>query len=106
MFAVDHDDEKGLPDGITSTQIPEAVYAIFRTPLVEVDQFATAIKGTWRYILEDWFPHSSYEVDEEASTLNFMMSIAIIGILKKSIWKSIFRSKKNLESDSITLEIF
>jgi AraC family transcriptional regulator len=71
LFAVDYDGEMSLPDGVTATRIPEATYAIFRTPLVEVGQFATAIKGTWRYILEDWFPHSSYEVDEEGFDFEF-----------------------------------
>jgi AraC family transcriptional regulator len=65
LFAVDLDKGTSLPDGLTSLQIPEATYAVFRTPLVEVEKFASAIKGTWRYILEDWFPQSSYEVDEE-----------------------------------------
>jgi AraC family transcriptional regulator len=41
-------------------------YAVFKTPMVVVDQFVPAIEGTWKYILEDWLPHSSYEVDEEA----------------------------------------
>jgi AraC family transcriptional regulator len=65
LFAVEFDQELQFPDGLTLLQIPEATYAIFQTPLVDVDQFVPAIKGTWRYILEDWFPQSSYEVDEE-----------------------------------------
>ena len=71
LFAVEYDGEASLQDGVTATQIPGAVYAIFRTPLVDVGQFASAIKGTWRYILEDWFPHSSYEVDEEGFDFEF-----------------------------------
>lgn len=71
LFAVDYDGETGLPDDLTSAEIPDANYAIFRTPLVEVDHFASAIKGTWRYILEDWFPHSSYEVDEDSFDFEF-----------------------------------
>ncbi|WP_257009395.1 AraC family transcriptional regulator [Bacillus sp. 7884-1] len=66
LFAVTLDNGNLLPDGLTSLQIPAATYAVFRTPLVEVEKFASAIKGTWNYIVEDWFPHSSYEVDEEA----------------------------------------
>ncbi|CAM3938500.1 helix-turn-helix domain-containing protein [Mesobacillus zeae] len=64
LFAVDYDGDISLPEGLTTFQIPDATYAVFRTPLVEVDQFAYSIEGTWRYILEDWFPQSSYEVDE------------------------------------------
>ncbi len=65
LFAVDLDEDTPLPEGLTKFQIPAATYAVFRTPLVEVGQFVAAIKGTWRYILEDWFPQSSYEMDEE-----------------------------------------
>jgi AraC family transcriptional regulator len=66
LFAVDLDKDTSLPDGLTPLQIPAATYAVFRTPLVEVEKFASAIKGTWNYILEDWFPQSYYEVDEDA----------------------------------------
>lgn len=66
LFAVELDEDTMLPEGLTSLHIPAATYAVFRTPLVPVEKFVSAIKGTWRYILEDWFPHSSYEVDEEA----------------------------------------
>jgi AraC family transcriptional regulator len=66
LFAVNYDEGILLPDGLTLFKIPAATYAVFRTPLVEVDQFVSAIRGTWRYILEDWFPSSSYEVDENS----------------------------------------
>jgi AraC family transcriptional regulator len=66
LFAVDFEEGTSLPNGLTTLQIPTVTYAVFRTPLVEVAKFASAIKGTWKYILEDWFPQSSYEVDEEA----------------------------------------
>jgi AraC family transcriptional regulator len=66
LFAVDFEEGTSLPNGLTTLQIPAVTYAVFRTPLVEVEKFASAIKGTWKYILEDWFPQSSYEVDEEA----------------------------------------
>lgn len=64
LFAVNCDRDIQLPDGITKLQIPFATYAVFRTPLVEVEQFVSSIKGTWQYILEDWLPPSHYEVDE------------------------------------------
>lgn len=66
LFAVDYDHEISLPDGLIPVQIPSATYARFITPPVKVENFATTIKGTWTYILEDWLPHSSYEVDEES----------------------------------------
>ncbi|WP_342513788.1 AraC family transcriptional regulator [Sporosarcina sp. FSL K6-1522] len=64
LFAVNFDQGTQLPTRITKLQIPDATYAVFRTPLVPVEQFVASIKGTWQYILEDWLPHSFYEVDE------------------------------------------
>ncbi|MEH7121695.1 AraC family transcriptional regulator [Bacillus sp. JJ1532] len=64
LFAVELDHQAELPSGFMKFKVPESVYAIFKTPLVEKEQFASAIKGTWRYILEDWLPNSLYEVDE------------------------------------------
>lgn len=66
LFAVELDADTSLPGGLTTLQLPAATYAVFRTPSVEVEKFASAIKGTWKYILEDWFPQSSYEVDDTA----------------------------------------
>lgn len=66
LFAVELDGGTPIPEGLSPLQIPAAHYAVFRTPLVSVAKFVSAIKGTWKYILEDWFPQSSYEVDEEA----------------------------------------
>ena len=64
LFAVNYDRDVQLPTGLTKLQIPDATYAVFRTPLVKVEQFVSSIKGTWQYILEDWLPQSLYEVDE------------------------------------------
>ena len=64
IFAVNYDQNAQLPNGLTKLKISAATYAVFRTPLVEVEQFVSSIKGTWQYILEDWLPHSLYEVDE------------------------------------------
>ncbi|MEK5039728.1 AraC family transcriptional regulator [Sporosarcina sp. FSL K6-3457] len=64
LFAVNYDQNVQLPTGLTALQIPDTTYAVFRTPLVTVEQFVSSIKGTWQYILEDWLPESLYEVDE------------------------------------------
>ncbi|WP_318616603.1 effector binding domain-containing protein [Sporosarcina sp. YIM B06819] len=64
LFAVNYDPHVQLPTGLTKLRLPETTYAVFRTPPVEVGQFVSSIKGTWQYILEDWLPHSLYEVDE------------------------------------------
>ncbi|QUG43596.1 AraC family transcriptional regulator [Psychrobacillus sp. INOP01] len=66
LFAVNYDKGTPIPEGITMLQIKATNYAVFKTPLVNVDQFVASIKGTWRYILEDWLPHSLYEVDEDS----------------------------------------
>ncbi|MFD2446978.1 helix-turn-helix domain-containing protein [Bacillus sp. CGMCC 1.16607] len=66
LFSVEYEENMELPEGFTSFQIPAATYAIFKTPLVRPEQFVPTLKGTWQYILEDWLPHSSYEVDEAA----------------------------------------
>lgn len=71
FFAVDLDKGISIPDGIVQLKIPSATYALFRTPLVPVEQFVSAIKGTWQYILEDWFPNSTYEVDENSFDFEF-----------------------------------
>jgi AraC family transcriptional regulator len=65
LFAVNCDQDVQLPNGLTKLQITAATYAVFRTPLVEAKHFVSSIKGTWQYILEDWLPHSHYEVDEK-----------------------------------------
>ncbi|MDF2892905.1 MAG: transcriptional regulator, AraC family [Clostridia bacterium] len=44
--------------------IPSATYAIFTTPAVPEKDFVDSIQGTWKYILEEWFPTSSYEMDD------------------------------------------
>ncbi|MFJ7935380.1 helix-turn-helix domain-containing protein [Sporosarcina sp. NPDC096371] len=64
LFAVNFDQHIQLPAGLTTLHIPETTYAVFRTPLVPVQQFVSSIKGTWQYVLEDWLPQSLYEVDE------------------------------------------
>lgn len=64
LFAVNYDSGTSLPDSWTKITIPSTTYAIFRTPLVIVEDFASSIAGTWQYILDDWLPQSSYEVDE------------------------------------------
>lgn len=50
-------------------QVPSATYAVFTTPAVDENDFVNSIQGTWKYILEEWFPNSGYEID--ASKLDF-----------------------------------
>lgn len=66
LFSVGLDEAKELPEGLMKLELPAATYAVFKTPLGSVEQFVPSIIGTWQYILEDWLPHSSYEVDDSA----------------------------------------
>lgn len=65
LFAVNYDQNTPIPDGLIKFRVPAATYAVFKTPSVKTEQFVSAIKGTWQYILENWLPHSLYEVDEK-----------------------------------------
>ena len=49
-------------DDMYKLEIPTATYAVFTTPPVEEKDFVNSIKGTWKYILEEWFPYSGYEI--------------------------------------------
>lgn len=73
------DFEKVTPDMMTIT-VPEAEYAVFTTPPVKEilaaqtedhDPFSTAIKQTWKYIFNQWFPSSNYEFDETKMDFEF-----------------------------------
>lgn len=54
-------------------EVPEATYAVFTTPAVASndDSFVNSIKGTWKYILEEWFPNSGYEIDDSKLDFEF-----------------------------------
>ncbi|NNJ29284.1 hypothetical protein G9470_05635 [Bacteroides xylanolyticus] len=71
--------EKVTPDMMTIT-VPEAEYAIFTTQPVKeipvdqtdnIDPFSIAIKQTWKYIFNEWFPASHYEFDETKMDFEF-----------------------------------
>jgi len=52
-------------------QVPSAAYAVFTTPKVDEKDFVDSIKGTWKYILEEWFPNSGYEIDSNKLDFEF-----------------------------------
>ncbi|HEX3077703.1 MAG TPA: AraC family transcriptional regulator [Lachnospiraceae bacterium] len=58
-------------DDMFTLEVPAARYAVFTTPEVENDEFVSSIKGTWKYILEEWFPQSGYEIDEDKLDFEF-----------------------------------
>lgn len=68
------DFEKVTPDMIT-LEVPEATYAVFTTPPVDVtvggkngkanqEDFPNAITQTWQFIFQEWFKDSGYEYDD------------------------------------------
>lgn len=66
LFSVEYEEDMKPSKELTRVKIPASTYAVFKTPSVSVEHFFTSIKGTWQYILEDWLPHSSYEVNEDS----------------------------------------
>lgn len=52
-------------------EIPPATYAVFTTPLVDSDDLVNSIQGTWKYILQEWFPSSGYEIDDNKLDFEF-----------------------------------
>lgn len=72
------DFSKATPDMI-KFEVPEAEYAVFTTPAVDLtkpdtyqtDPLAEAVKATWKYIFEEWFPNSEYIYDERKVDFEF-----------------------------------
>jgi AraC family transcriptional regulator len=65
VIAVEVSDFNGMPAGLFTADLPEAVYAIFTTPANDGEKnIAPAIQATWKYIFETWFPTSGYEFAE------------------------------------------
>lgn len=65
VIAVEVSDFNGVPAGLFTADLSEAVYAIFTTPANDGEKnIAPAIQGTWKYIFETWFPTSDYEFAE------------------------------------------
>ncbi|GAA0719760.1 AraC family transcriptional regulator [Clostridium malenominatum] len=52
-------------------EVPSATYAVFTTPPVDETDFVSSIEGTWKYILEEWFPISGYEIDDSKLDFEF-----------------------------------
>ena len=48
-----------IPQELHVCHLPPATYAVFSVPWCE--DFTQKIQGTWRYIMEEWFPASGYE---------------------------------------------
>lgn len=71
LFALSCPDSASVPDTMARLILPPSLYAVFQTPKVLPADFAESIRGTWRYIIEDWLPLSPYEVSEQAYDFEF-----------------------------------
>lgn len=60
-------------DEMCKLEVPAATYAVFTTPAVASndDSFVNSIKGTWKFILEEWFPNFGYEIDDSKLDFEF-----------------------------------
>lgn len=52
-------------------EVPAATYVVFTTPKVIDEDFVASIQGTWKYILQEWFPNSGYEIDSTKFDFEF-----------------------------------
>ncbi|MCG8499541.1 MAG: AraC family transcriptional regulator [Firmicutes bacterium] len=72
------DFSKVTPDMIT-VEIPEAEYAIFTTPPIDLtkagqytnNSLSDIVKSTWKYIFEEWFADSEFVYDESKIDFEF-----------------------------------
>lgn len=59
VIGVEVADFKGISEGMFKGEVPAATYAVFTTPLKD-------IQSTWDYIFASWFPRSGYEFDDNS----------------------------------------
>ncbi|RXM68333.1 AraC family transcriptional regulator [Clostridium tetani] len=77
LLGVIVDDFSKIEENMLTVEVPEAEYAVFTTTPVdttndkEQKEFAKIIKGTWKYIFEDWFKDSGYVYDESKLDFEF-----------------------------------
>jgi AraC family transcriptional regulator len=70
LLGVIVEDFSKVTEDMITVEVPEAEYAVFTTPPVDVTvdpqqlEFSDVIKETWRYIFEEWFKDSGYIYDE------------------------------------------
>ena len=77
LLGVIVEDFKNVTEDMITVEVPEATYAVFTTPPVdtsddlEQENFAEIIKQSWKYIFEEWFKDSGYELDESKMDFEF-----------------------------------
>ena len=64
LMAVKVDSFDKATEDMYPMEVHAGTYAVFTTPEVKEDELVDSIKGTWAYILQQWFPNSQYEIDE------------------------------------------
>lgn len=75
LLGVIVEDFDKVTEDMVTLEVPEATYAVFTTPPVDVtvggkngkanqEDFPKAIRQTWKYIFEEWFKGSGYKYDE------------------------------------------
>lgn len=65
LLAVRADDPDNVPADMTCIEIPAGTYAVFTTPWAHSYREGVELtRKTWKYILDEWFPNSGYEIDE------------------------------------------
>lgn len=71
ILGVEVPDFDNAMDEMFKLEVPQATYAIFTTPLVEENAFVDSIQATWKYILQEWFPNSGYQIDDSRLDFEF-----------------------------------
>lgn len=66
VMCADCDHLSQVPDDLFKITVPAAKYAVFTTVPADTKNHGTeiAIRDTWKYIFEEWFPNSSYVFDD------------------------------------------
>ena len=61
VIGVEVTDGVEAPAEFHTYTLAPATYAVFTTPPSPMDTFSPTIQGTWRFIMQEWFPQSGYE---------------------------------------------
>lgn len=77
LLGVIVEDFSKITEEMITVEVPEAEYAVFTTPPVNVTveseqgKFSEVIKETWKYIFEEWFKDCGYIYDEDKLDFEF-----------------------------------
>ncbi len=79
LLGVMVEDFSKVTQDMLTAEVPEAVYAVFTTPpvdLVKADTYqnnplSRVVQSAWKYIFEEWFPESGYVYDDSKLDFEF-----------------------------------